>query len=224
MKTIKVFLSGVAVYFGVATLHACGGTDSLAPWSAVTGGTAGMGGASAMSASGAGGKASGGGGMTNPVPDAQAESGSRIKAQWLAGDDGSKFFSGMYDSKRKESCSFLPTTDGKRRCVPLADSMYLYDPSYVVPEYIDPNCTIRVAVSAAYACKATPSYAHVVANQSCPTYDFVAVAPMLTPPMVYKKSGNMCAAGPPTANADYYTIGAHVDPSEFVAASVTTDP
>jgi len=228
MKTIKVFFSGVVVYLSVASVHACNASDTLPPW-ATTGSTMGNGGAGAAptsSASGGdhGGKGGAGGGVMNPVPGALAESGSRLKAKWIAGDDGAKFFTGMHDSMRKEDCAFLPMTDGKRRCAPLSSSMRLDNSPLAIPEYIDPNCTIRVATSPSYACKVIPLYAHIVADSSCPTYDFVTIAPMSTPSTVYKNTGNTCVAGPPTAKDDYYLVGAHVDPSEFVAGSIVTDP
>lgn len=227
MKTAQVFLSGVVVYLSVATIHACGGSvpsptfassSSAMGGAGGSGGSGGAGGAKASASSGAGGS------MTNPVGDALADSGSRLKAQWIAGDDGSKFFNGIYDSKRNEDCQFLPMIDGKSHCVPAYSSLYLFDPPYAVPEYIDANCMIRVASSAKYACKKSPAYVHLTPDPSCPTYDFLIVAPMLTPAIVYKKTNNTCVASPPEANADYYSIGAHVDPSEFVVSTIVTDP
>lgn len=224
MKTIKVFFSGVAVYLSVASIHACS-IDSMPTSATSSSASGGAGGATmiATSSSGSGGKGAGGG-MMNPVHDALAESGSRLKAQWLVGEDGSKFFAGTYDSKRKEDCVFLPMTDGKRRCAPLSSSVRLYDAALVVPEYIDPSCASRVVSFVPSTCKADPLYAHVIADASCPTYDFVTLVLVPTPPTVYHKIGNTCVSAPTTTKTNYYLADAHIAPSEFVAASIVTDP
>ncbi len=76
--------------------------------------------------------------LASPVPMADADSGSRLKAEFLGGDDGSKDYQlglapwvtnfpsqysvhpvGLYwDSMRQEECSFQFAADGKMRCLP----------------------------------------------------------------------------------------------------------
>jgi hypothetical protein len=75
----------------------------------------------------AGGNASGGGlggmigDMMDPVDDADAApatSGTRLRARYYIGEDGSKQFIGWHDKTRDEDCSFWKGTDGVLRCTP----------------------------------------------------------------------------------------------------------
>lgn len=59
--------------------------------------------------------------LTDPVPDALADvttSGSRLKAKWIVGADGSKQFRNWYDSQLGHDCYFNPASDGQTRCLP----------------------------------------------------------------------------------------------------------
>src|SRR5688572_6213959 len=69
------------------------------------------------------GKPSGMGGiigeMMDPVPDAQAESGTRLKARYYVGEDGSRqLIPGWFDTQRNEVCYFGIASDGNLRCTP----------------------------------------------------------------------------------------------------------
>jgi hypothetical protein len=47
-----------------------------------------------------------------------AASGSRLKARWDVGDDGSRAFVGWYDQEMAAECAFGSASDGKWRCLP----------------------------------------------------------------------------------------------------------
>lgn len=100
--------------------------------------------------------------LAHPVPNANADSGSRLKAQYRLGDDGSKDYqmvmtpwivpnSGLYahstnsyyDTLRQEQCAFAPAGDGVLRCVPLD---YVQDGQ---PIYHDAMCAQRMVAIAA---------------------------------------------------------------------------
>ncbi len=76
-----------------------------------------------------------------PVHDAMADvnqSGSRLKAQYYVGTDGSKSFAGMYDSQTKQDCAYATASDGTNRCLPagphvIASTAYFSDASCKVP-------------------------------------------------------------------------------------------
>jgi hypothetical protein len=77
------------------------------------------------------------GAKVDPVPNAIADSGSRLKARFLKGDDGTKdyqlinvmavngvdnhiYAEGRYlDSMRNEDCAFSTAADGAMRCLPI---------------------------------------------------------------------------------------------------------
>jgi hypothetical protein len=233
MKTIKVFLSGVVVYLSVASIHACGGSDTLPPWSAGAsssigtggatgaGGTVGMGGAPVVSTSSAGGKASGAGGsITNPVDDALADSGSRIKARWIVGDDGSKQFAGFYDSLRKEECFFYDMYDGAKHCVPFAAVTKNY-----AGYYLDSACTSLISAFYVSACAVPSDYAYSNPGSTCVAgYKIYQNGIKITPPVVYYMKGSVCTSSAPDPSYEYHLVGPEVPPSAFVAGSVITDP
>ena len=59
--------------------------------------------------------------LTNPVADAKADpatSGTRLKAKYYAGADGSRQFVGWHDAQRDEDCYFGAAADGVLRCAP----------------------------------------------------------------------------------------------------------
>ena len=45
-------------------------------------------------------------------------SGSRIRAVFIVGTDGSKMFRSWWDRQRKEACNWTPLSDGSYRCLP----------------------------------------------------------------------------------------------------------
>jgi hypothetical protein len=81
----------------------------------------------------------------------QALSGTRLKAYWYTGSDGSRQFAQRwYDSMLKADCAFQPGPDGVVRCLPQV--------SFGNALYSDATCTVAVAVAILKnACTTTPS-------------------------------------------------------------------
>jgi hypothetical protein len=88
--------------------------------------------------------------LANPVGDAKAEpngSGSRLKAKYLSGGDGSKqFLFEFHDTERNEDCSFKLASDMKTRCLPDGRKAELYaDAACTQPVIAEkPACTYVV--------------------------------------------------------------------------------
>ncbi|APR86455.1 Hypothetical protein A7982_11804 [Minicystis rosea] len=159
--------------------------------------------------------------LTDPVGSAHAEPtpGSRLKPKYRVGDDGAKeYLAGLwFDSQRNEDCSFALAADGKTRCLPQGTEFrYFADASCETPMVLLQNaCSApKYAVSNTdAACGLDPSAIHVYAVDQ-PT----------TPAMIYGKSGGSCfAIGPSASEYLYYTVGAEVPASAFVAATVAHD-
>src|SRR5664280_530267 len=131
-EVVRLVVGSVAVYVIVAACSANerivppavkNGTTATGGMTNANGGTNTNGGISAKSGSSA---ISTGGSLltaiTNPVSDAAAQaatSGSRLKANYYVGTDGSKEFIGWHDSQLGVDCSFVLASDGTTRCMPL---------------------------------------------------------------------------------------------------------
>jgi hypothetical protein len=229
MKTIRVFLSGVAVYFLVAILHACG--DSAPAQVAATSsgaggehGTGGAGGAKPSTSIAASGSGMGGfGGMMNPVPDADAnESGTRLKVKYMAGGDGSKSFFALYDSLLKENCSYVTMTDGTSRCAPtgileLASSK----------TFLESTCSTQVVLVNPTACGGVPGYLRGTSD-SCNggpyIYKVFPIGAIVPGTIVYYLAGGVCKPQSLYVWQEIRTLGAEMPPSSFVAGTLTIDP
>jgi hypothetical protein len=163
-----------------------------------------------------GSKGEGGGGLVDPVPSAKADpvNGSRLKAKYRTGDDGSKeYLSGIwYDSERQEDCVFETGADGKQRCMP---------PSQTTPTiFADAACKQPIAVGAS---ECPPKYAVMAEQQTCGSalLHIYSIGMPMTPAKVYVSVGGTCFdAGPPDPGATYYQVGAEVPASSFVASAV----
>lgn len=164
-------------------------------------------------------RGSGGGGVTDPVPSAKADpaSGSRLKAKYRVGDDGSKeYLAGVwYDAERQEDCTFATGADGKEHCMPTSQ--------VTVTFYADSMCKKPLAVGTA-AC--APKYAVNFEPSSCSATvaRIYSIGAQMTPSNLYVNANGTCFnAGSPDANAVYYEVGAEVPPSSFVASSLQHD-
>jgi len=168
-ETIKVFGGSVAIYVIMAACSASSGPQ------ANSGGDAGLarGGSSGGtpsdgSSGGSGSESSDGSGtdgsehddgpsildaLTDPVSEASADanqSGSRLKATFYAGADGSKQAAGMHDSQLNVDCSFQMATDGTLRCLPANGQASIY-------YFSDSGCTQPVPYQVKNC--GTPAYA-----------------------------------------------------------------
>jgi len=236
-------VGGFAVYVAMAACTAAEHTPAGSTTASVgpggghggAGGSGGLGGlaqagSGGQSGSGQGGMAQGGNGgmdagiwdvLTDPVPDASADpvSGSRLKAKYRSGDDGSKAYLPYlwYDSQRQEDCQFTAAADGKERCLPTlgAASAYFFS---------DAACT-QLLASDSTGC--TPKYA-LSYESSCPSVYLAHLYPvgaMVNPPTLYIMSGGSCvSAGSPLFGYTYFKLGAELPPASFVGSTVQNDP
>lgn len=159
--------------------------------------------------------------LTNPVPDASADPapGSRLKPKYWLGDDGAKQYmvGSWFDSTRNEDCSFALAADGKMRCLPQA-----MDFGY----YSDVGCNTPMIMTQG-SC-APPKYGISVSDADCgfdPSKAHVySVGTAMTPTNIYAKSGAGCfAIGPAESGYSYYSVGAEIAPTEFVAVNLGHD-
>lgn len=148
-----------------------------------------------------------------------AASGSRLKAKWLTAEDGARQFQGFHDSARGEDCSFLTATDGQRRCLPQGLSV---NPNV----FTDTACTKPLAYGAK-GCAAiqTATFAGSYCAAGDTKYAVHSVGKRFTGASLYTKSGTGCSASSADGWSahDLYVLGAEIDPSEFVAANLTTE-
>jgi hypothetical protein len=165
--------------------------------------------------------------LTDPVPDALADgpntSGTRLKAKWRVGDDGSREFAGWHDSQLDLDCYFGVAADGVDRCLPYSAGLL---PTY----YSDAACTklLGMAGKPPQGCP-TPAIAKHIARSadSCggAALRIYQVGAQVTPQSVYMLSGSNCVAfaiDPSTYL--WYPILAEVPASSFVGSKIEIDP
>ncbi len=141
--------------------------------------------------------------------------GSRLKATFLVGADGSKaYVAGVwFDSQRNEDCAFGTAGDGQNRCLPNGVSGEMF---------ADSACTQPI-IALPTGC-ATPTYAVVQASGTCAAVvagnHIYNVGASTNPMALYVQNGASCfSAGTGQPGYDYYTIGAEVPATSFVAAT-----
>jgi hypothetical protein len=216
-------IGGCIVYVAMATFSACGQGSSGS-----TSGNTGAGGAHCTGGSSGSGGDDGGiwDAFTDPVPDATAgpTSGSRLKVKYRIADDGAKAAvpTFWYDSQLDSDCSFQVGADGKERCLPLTS-----ESARVEQFFGDASCTERIAYTY-MGCQVTYAYRYESDPAACvfknlPTHVY-PVGAVITPATVYFRDDNdVCTGGGPNPSYVYYTFGAEIPPSSFVAGSVIHD-
>jgi hypothetical protein len=166
-----------------------------------------------------------------PVPDAAvdappdpldgAKSGTRIKLQWFVFDDGTKQFSGFYDSQLSSACS--------------NNSFYGDTHTYCIPQYMGVNysdaaCSQKIALSYNNQCAATRqtyTFAAETMSMSCMygvthLYHLGAVASGVTN-YYYKDGTGTCQNGGALGtNYTAYSVGAEVTTSGLAEMTLGT--
>jgi len=231
---------GAGTYSGAGSPAVDGGTSGTSAAVASAGASTGNGGAEGASGAAAtgGSRASGGskptGGATaiaatggtsivDPVPTASADpiNGTRLKAKYREGADGSKEFLTYqwWDSGRNEDCTFTATADGSTRCLPqAAGSASAY--------YADSTCSGELALVTLATCSTLTSryVTKFDSTSGCSLARIFGLGARYTG-TVYSKSGTSCAevsASTMTAFAAYgfYPVGTEIPLSSFVAGTV----
>ena len=213
-RKVGQFLFGsIAVYLCVAMAHGCGGEGTRSV--ATSSGSHAMGGSGASTGSSAGGKG-GAGGIMNPVGDAVADSGSRLRAKWFMGEDGSKEFAGWYDKQRGEDCWFIGALDAERRCLPIGNANVAY--------YAEALCQVPLVSDYTNGCN-VPKYGLVIdAPSGCkPAGHIHPVGAAFNGPTIWTTSGGSCQGTPNTSPYPLYVTGDEIPASAFVSATIAVD-
>jgi len=126
-------------------------------------GTGGQGGSSSSGEAGAGG-----------APVAGFVSGSRLRARYYQGDDGSRQMLGWYDTELGTHCTVMPAEDGTLRCLPSTIVLtYFSDPACAAPAAaIEKGCPVFTMVSGIVTtatCTNQGSFRGYVLGQTVPT-------------------------------------------------------
>lgn len=216
MSPVRLLIGSLLVYSAVVLMHGCDSGHGV--MSTYMARSVGAGGAASAGHGGAGPSA---GALMDPAPNADAEeSGSRLKALWRVGDDGSRgpFFL-WYDSQRKERCSFLTMADGRERCAPVTSG------AGVSGYYTDVSCFKLAALVSPSPCPMVePKYAMMYDSSICPAgYRVYSVAGPVSE--VYQKSSSgECTLATFPLGYGFYGVGPEIPPTEFVGAAVVQDP
>ena len=178
---------------GLGGMMSASGGDAVATGGAGGKGASATGGEGAVATSGMGGML---GNMMDPVPEADAEtkSGTRLKARYYLGADGSKQFIGWRDTMRNEDCYIAKAEDGQLHCMPIAGAA-------AATYFGDKECTaqpLTVVAKASQACAnvaaAAPTTMYLAeacgANRTLYT---VGQTPVVA---VFQKTGANCTALP----------------------------
>jgi hypothetical protein len=163
--------------------------------------------------------------LTDPVPEAAADpyqSGSRLKAKYYAGADGSKEFIGWHDSLMNNDCSFRTAADGMVRCLPTSASGGVY--------WGNAQCT-QLLAAVPIGCPQPTYVTSTSGSGACGpfTVHLFTTGPMITPgPMIYVGTGPQDCTGQPSTNVsgiyDFYPSDLEQDPTTYVAATMQTEP
>jgi hypothetical protein len=173
--------------------------------------------------SGSGGR----GAAADPVPAQPADvqktgprSGSRLKAQYFVGSDGSKAYAGMYDAQTEKECSFVAAADGAYRCLPSGPGVIA-----TTAYYADALCT-RPILSFPKVCSGPPFVSTFETKCSGVTlfHVFPTSGPFTPGASVYLRAGGACTAIP-TATVPGAWIGTRTEasPTTFVQGSLEGD-
>ena len=216
---------------GGATDAGTGGTLASSGASMGTSGAEGVSGsAGAMAMAGApagggttaaGGKASGGsngGSMMNPVKPAMADpvSGTRLKANYINGSDGSKQWAmSWHDSMLNVDCTFGKAIDGSLRCLPAAAATGHF--------FAESLCTQPLAEVPTTSCGAAPTPSLVYSGQ-CDSTSYYAPGDYINYSPIYTLDTNgNCTSIPTPQNYIFYKLGAVVDVGQFVSATTSSE-
>jgi hypothetical protein len=167
--------------------------------------------------------------LTDPVPAAQAgspQSGSRLKALYFVGADGSKQpVPGQiewYDSQRGENCGFTQYADGNYYCLPRQSAA-------VGGTFADVGCTQPLVQAQAVSGCATPTTASTYTGTgSCSLGTGLQVLHIYQVGSLFTGtpySGTPSSCNKTTAPSGYslYVLGAEIPASSFVSATVQAD-
>lgn len=217
--SLVVFLAA-ACTSGTGPAGATGATGPTGPEGPPNGPTGPTGPAGKTGPTGPEGPPNGPTGATGPTgPDGSGtaldQSGTRIKASFVNGSDGSKAFTGFYDGQLGVNCAWVNSSDSTAsnlitRCLPNTGAV-------VTNLFSDSLCTKPIASQT--ACN-TPTYA-TQTSTTCPmlvTVYSLGGQATITSSIVYEQEGQACL-GKSTSNypnTTFWSVEQTVEPSSFV--------
>jgi hypothetical protein len=153
-----------------------------------------------------------------PAPFDPYVTGTRLQPVVLEGSDGSRQFTGWFDTMRGEDCAFRLASDGTMRCLPAAapaSTKYFAVNAGECnrPVVLVPSCAMTderpkyAAMPVGCGTSLGPLLLHVTDR-----LDAVDVA-IFAPP-------NFCNAADPVTGFDFFGTGSSISPSEFVEGVV----
>lgn len=159
-----------------------------------------------------------------PVAEARAaENGSRLKARWYVGADGSRQFISWQDTELNAECTFTAGTDGILRCTPpitAYENLFFSNAGCTERLVFEPGCAPKsTAIAVVNQLGADPTQC---AGQSYQATYYVAAA-ALQPTQVWKLTSGDCVPGTVSAAGTYRRLGAEVPLPRFVTAQVAID-
>lgn len=156
-----------------------------------------------------------------PVAEAKAqESGSRLKARWYVGDDGSRQFLGWYDAELKTDCSFGRGFDGALHCLPSVG---------VTTTFTDADCSQPIFSQTSRSCADGPpvigSMDSVDGASQCAVYRqrYFAVGAEVVPEALYMLSGSLCKEATVDPSRTYWSVASEIPLSRFVSGEIVTE-
>lgn len=160
-------------------------------------------------------------GLLVPVKEAKAnESGSRLKARYYAGADGSRQFLNWLDSEFDAECYFTDTGDGTLRCIPWASVS-------TTAHFADSQCKQLLFSLPSAACGTSPTIARALIPNTFGTcaqqYKYYQPGTKTAPVQVYALSGANCISQPVDAKRTYWFAGAELPISSFVSGEIVTE-
>lgn len=161
-------------------------------------------------------------GAQGPAGKDAALSGSRIKATRIKAADGAEAPQAYvwFDSALGIECAFVRLQDGAFHCAPLAIQ------SQYAKAFSNPQCTTTIFYETQPTCDSA-GYALESGGTTCPfepTYAVRKLGALIPGSTVYALNPVTMACIQFQATGDVFAPGAVVDPSEFVAATIETDP
>lgn len=184
-----------------------GGSESSAANGVGGSSSAGVGGSSSA---GVGGSSTGPGSGGGESSIASYISGSRLRARYYDGDDGSRQYVGWYDSDLDANCVFNFGSDAVRRCLP--------SPFSISVVYSDSGCTQPIYGHSKLCSTPPPKYAHIPPGQCQLGWAVHELGAQATLTTLYYKSGSNCFEGAVSQDTDYYSLEPELAPTTFVEA------
>jgi hypothetical protein len=148
--------------------------------------------------------------------DAEFVSGTRIRATYWLAEDGTRRYTGLFDTKLQVACSFSKAEDGKVRCLPM-------DTADAANVFADMNCMQPLGHVDAQWCT-TPKYGMQPQQAAgCAAGPIVyALGASVNLATIYNPAGANCNPSP-AAGQKLFDLGSKVAPTEFVEGTTVQE-